>query len=292
MIRLARGQDHPQLKALWSGVFGDEPRAVEAYFALRHRDEDMLVWTEGDRIDGMLSMLPVTLVQGGAAYPARYIYAVATAPEQRNRGIATLLLDRAAEMSRERGEAANLLAPASESLFGYYEKRGYETAFELNVVDVEGAGLGGYPQGGIVEPCDAKEYTRVRDRAFSGKGLYARWDEKAVEYALAALGEGGAARFGLNGGEGVACWSRTEEDGVLVRELALVGMEEKPALALLHSVVGAERYQVRLAAGGAAERKARAGAGVGAEAKPFGMVRWFGERPASLGPGYLALTLD
>ncbi|NLV59827.1 MAG: GNAT family N-acetyltransferase [Clostridiales bacterium] len=277
MIRQAQVQDHVQLKEMWTQVFGDEPQAVEAYFALRHRDEDMLVWAEGNRIDGMLSMLPVTLVQGGEALSARYIYAVATSEARRGRGIATFLLEWAGEMSKERGEAAHLLVPASESLFGYYEKRGFRTAFALNVMDVEGTQLAVCPAEGLIEPCSAKEYVRIRDHAFERNSLYARWDESAVKYALAALGDGGAARLAIKGGEGVACWSRTDE-GVLVRELALVGMEVELALALLHRFIGADRYRVRLAAE--------------AQAKPYGMIRWFEERPPLAGPGYLALSLD
>ena len=281
MIRLAQDRDHGQLKALWTQVFGDAPQEVEADFALRHQNENMLVWAQEDRIQGMLSMLPLTLIQGKEAYPARYIYAVATAPEQRGRGIAGLLLERAGELIRARGEAAATLVPASDSLFNYYARRGYHTAFSLNVVDFDAASLAGCPQAGLVLPCAGGEYTRVRDRAFSQSGLYARWEEEAVEYALHTLGDGGAALLNLEGGEGVAAWSPME-GGVLVKELALVGISVPQALALLHRQIGAPWYRVRLAAGTQPEGKA----------VPFGMIRWLIPQPASGGAGYLSLALD
>ena len=296
MIRQAQPQDHAQLKALWSQVFGDTEQAVNAHFALRHRDEDMLVWAEDARIDGMLTMLPLTLVRGdaqrradagpreaGAAiYPARYIYAVATAPERRGQGIAGELLERAGELIRARGEAAAVLVPASKSLFDYYEKRGYRTAFSLNVVDFSADALPPCPDAGTLAPCASADYARIRDRAFAQAGLYARWDERAVDYALHILGEGGgAARLTLGSGEGVACWSR-EGEQLLVRELALVGIDVPDALALLHRAVGASSYRVRLAVG------AEPNAGV----TPFGMIRWFIPERAPGAPGYLSLALD
>ncbi|MEA5068712.1 MAG: GNAT family N-acetyltransferase [Christensenellaceae bacterium] len=283
MIRLAQPLDYAQLKPLWSRVFGDSAQAVDAHFALRHRDEDMLVWAEDERICGMLTMLPLTIMQNDAAYPARDIYAVATAPERRGRGIAGELLERAGELILARGEAAAVLVPASKSLFDYYEKRGYRTAFALNVVDADAGALPPCSDAGTLSPCASADYTRIRDRAFAQAGLYARWDERAVDYALGILGEGGgAARLTLGGGEGVAAWSR-EDDCVLVRELALLGIDVPAALALLHRAVGAPSYRVRLPAG----------AQPNAEATPFGMIRWFIPEPAPMdAPGYLSLALD
>ena len=80
MIRYAAKIDHPYLKALWQEVFGDPKEAVDAYFALRHKDENMLVEVFEDTVAGMLTMLPVTLSSSRGDFPARYIYAVATAP--------------------------------------------------------------------------------------------------------------------------------------------------------------------------------------------------------------------
>ena len=78
MIRFAENADHPRLKALWMEAFGDPRDAVETYFALRHKNENMLVNVQGGKVTGMLSMLPAALCTGGHALAARYIYAVAT----------------------------------------------------------------------------------------------------------------------------------------------------------------------------------------------------------------------
>lgn len=285
MIRQARNEDRAQVKELWTQAFGDDAAAVELYFRLRHRDEDMLVWAEQGRVDGMLSMLPLSLRAGDRTYPARYIYAVATAQAQRGRGIATALLRRAGDEIAARREAAAVLVPASDGLYDYYAKRGYQTAFAFRAADFDAASLPPCPRGGVLLPCTAEEYARIRDRAFGDQPLYARWDDQAIDYALRATcdaetGNAGAGRLVCKEAEGIAVWSRTGSE-VLVRELGLVGFDVPSALAVLHRALGAAVYRVRLAPGMSS-----------GEMTPFGMIRWFASPPALTAPGYLSLALD
>jgi predicted N-acetyltransferase YhbS len=270
-IRLAQSGDRPQLMALWAQAFGDSPGVIQDYFANRHADENMLVYVEEKTLCGMLSMLPLTLTAGGAAYPARYVYAVATAPAFRGRGIATELLNRAhGEMARK-GDQASVLVPASASLFDYYAKRGYRTAFFLDIRKFDPPP---FPAGGHFEDCAPAEYARLRDAAFLGEPLYARWAEDAVAFAARGMG---LTKLKLGAEIGCALWERREDGGVLVRELAAPGMNVQDAMGILHAAAGATAYQVRLP---------------GRET-PFGMIRWLIPEPPGMGaPGYLSLALD
>lgn len=283
MIRFASGGDHSRLKRLWGEVFGDSPEMVEAFFARRHRDENMLVETQGDDIAGMLSMFPLRLTSRGRSFPARYIYAVATDPRYRNQGISTRLLDHAHAHMQSLSEAAAILVPASPSLFDFYGKRGYRTAFSLDIIRFDAGNLPPRPKDGRFASCSPGEYARLRDRAFLSSRLFARWDETAVAYAVLALGkEGGVTHLSAGGGEGCAAWE-WQEDGVLVRELALVNMDVPAALAVLHQALNAPAYQVRLPAN----------SHPGAKTLPFGMIRWLIPEPDLSGaPPYLSLALD
>ncbi len=273
MIRFAEPGDRPRLMALWALIFGDPPEAVEGYFARRHEDENMLVSVEDGILCGMLSMLPMTLIARGAEYPARYVYAVATDPAFRGRGVATELLFRAHEEMAARGDAASVLVPASEGLFGYYAKRGYRTAFSIDVKDYAARALAPFPAGGAFEPCKPRTYMRMRDAAFAATGLYALWDEGAVAFACEGMN---LTKLTLGEGVGCALWERCG-DGVLVRELALLGMGISDALSILHRAAGAASYRVRLPG----------------NSLPFGMIRWLIPQPAGTdGPGYLSLALD
>jgi predicted N-acetyltransferase YhbS len=283
MIRFASDGDRGRLKKLWGDIFGDSPEMVEAYFAHRHRDENMLVETQNEDIAGMLSMLPLRLTSPGRSFPARYIYAVATDIKYRNQGVSTRLLDYAHAFMQGRGEAAAILVPASPSLFDFYGKRGYITAFSLDTVRFEAANLPPAPRDGRFASCTPGVYTSLRDKAFLSSRLYACWDEESAAYAVMAFGpEGGVTRLSSGDGEGCAAWER-QDDVVLVRELALVNMDVYTALAVLHKALNAKAYQVRLPESSFS----------GANTLPFGMIRWLIPEPTLLGkPPYLSLALD
>jgi GNAT superfamily N-acetyltransferase len=283
MIRFATGSDRGRLKRLWGDIFGDTPEMVEAYFAHRHRDENMLVETQGDDIAGMLTMLPLRLATPGKSFPARYIYAVATDTRYRNLGVSTRLLEHAHTFMQGRGEAAAILVPASPSLFDFYGKRGYKTAFSLDTVRFEDKNLPPFPSDGYFKPCTPGEYAGIRDKAFSSSRLYACWDENSVAYAVMSFGpEGGVTRLSSGNGGGCAAWER-QDDAVLIRELALVNMDVPTALSVLHKMLNAKAYQVRLPESSLP----------GANTLPFGMIRWLIPEPNLFGkPPYLSLALD
>jgi hypothetical protein len=256
---------------------------VEDYFARRHLDENMLVETQEGDIAGMLSMLPLRLASPGRSFAARYIYAVATDPKFRNQGVSTRLLEFAHGFMQRLGEEASILVPASPSLFDFYGKRGYTTAFSLDTVRFEAAKLPPFPNGGYFAPCTPGDYKRLRDTAFSSSRLYACWDEKSVAYAMLSFGpEGGVTRLLSGNGKGCAAWER-QEDAVLIRELTLMHMDVPSALSILHKALNAKAYQVRLPENSYP----------GSVTLPFGMIRWLIPEPALAGkPPYLSLALD
>ena len=243
----------------------------------------MLVDARDGHIAGMLSMLPVTLSSGGQDYAARYIYAVATHPSYRNQGVSSALLHAAHTYMQSRGEAASVLVPASSGLFAFYGNRGYKTAFYLDVVRIHAALLPPFPKDGRFSPCSQEDYVRFRDEAFMHSSLYAKWDEKAVAYAISSLGSsGGVIRLSWPGGHGCAAWE-TALGGVLVRELAVTTRDVLTALAVLHKALNAEQYTIRLPQGSHS----------GAQTLPFGMIKWLTEEPELKGSApYLSLALD
>ncbi|MBN1777631.1 MAG: GNAT family N-acetyltransferase [Clostridiales bacterium] len=284
MIRFSQTRDYPQLKALFMNAFGDPKAVVDAFFSQRHKDENMLVDMRDDKVSGMLSMLPVTLCAGGGqSYKARYIYAVATREDCRRQGFGTALLDAAHAHMKNLGEAAAVLVPAAPDLFAFYEKRGYKTVFSLDVLTVGTESLPPFPYQGKYGSCSAREYARLRDNAFEASGLYVRWDESAVAYAVQTFAKPcGVTALSWDGGHGCAAWE-TDGDGILVKELALPDGGVLTALSVLHRMLDAKQYTVRLALG----------AFPGAENRPFGMIRWLIPKPPLSGkPPYLSLAMD
>ncbi len=283
MIRLSELGDRPQLTALWREAFGDPVSAIDAYFAFRHKDENMLVDVRDGIVAGMLSMLPVTLVSGDQSRPARYLYAVATRESFRGQGVGTGLIKAAHARMQALGEAASVLVPGEQKLFSFYENRGYQTVFNLEELDVVPAVLPPLPFGSGYGDCSAAEYTRLRNLAFQTSSLYVRWEEPAAAYAVRTFAQpGGVLKLRWAGGYGCAAWEQTLS-GVLVRELALPEGQATDALAVLHSALNAKRYTVRLQQGTAEN----------VTLKPFGMIRWLIPEPALLGSApYLSLAMD
>ena len=215
MIRFAEPRDHIKLKKLWHDIFGDPEDYLDFYFKRRHLDANMLVDESQGTIAGMLTMLPVELMFGRESRHGRYVYAVATDPGFRGQGISTSLLEHAHDIMIKEGTAASVLVPASGSLFGFYEKRGYQTAFFLEHVSLQASKLPPCAAGAVCLPCTGREFLRLRDAAFSGSRLYVRWDEQALEFIIDSEAVFGnpVLSFGNGTGEGCAVCRRDGNRG-------------------------------------------------------------------------------
>ena len=114
-----------EMRAIWRDIFGDEESEIES-FMVRHDDAIPFIYKEDDRVVSMLYVVPLQVWEQRVAY----IYAVATLPEYRGRGIATRLLDEALQMVDRSGafDCAALIPSSSDS------KRLYE---RLGFVDIQ-----------------------------------------------------------------------------------------------------------------------------------------------------------
>lgn len=283
IIRFAKTEDIPALKSLWQSAFGDTPEGTLFYFARRHKNQNMLVYEMEGRPVAMLSMLPVTLNIAGQQLPGRYVFGVATDEKWRGKGISSQLLDRAHHHMRDMGAKAALLAPAEQSLFAFYEKRGYQTLFYADTATVRGADL--LPYAGQCRDATLDEFASLRDAAFSDSQLYAQWDREALRYILASAKLYGSAVLYARDGdmEGCALVEPMDAGRVRVTDMALKGMMPLHFLAALHHAVRAEEYVLRVAED----------LWPGATKQPLGMIHPLAKLPKLEGtPPYLALIKD
>ncbi len=120
-----------ELKKLWHEVFGDAPCVIDTYFNIFYSPD----LTATEYVDGELAaaayVMPAgELVNGSLREKCAHIYAVAVYPKFRGRGLGITVTNRAVELAEKAGYTAVILHPASESLFGYYEKHcGFYTCF-------------------------------------------------------------------------------------------------------------------------------------------------------------------
>ena len=114
--------------ALWREVFGDEQPFIEEFFVRIYNPSLCFTHTIDNRIVAMLHIVPIR--QNGAL--SAYIYAVATAPQFRHRGIAHTLIGQAIVSIQKAGIYDRiLLIPASEEVKNLYLKFGFEMTDKL-----------------------------------------------------------------------------------------------------------------------------------------------------------------
>jgi len=110
-----------QQKALWHLAFGDGLEFIELFFQTAYSPERCLYLTENGAVTAALYWLD-------CAYKGQkqaYIYAVATHPDHRGKGLCRKLMAKTHECLKAQGYTAALLRPADPGLRRMYAGMGY-----------------------------------------------------------------------------------------------------------------------------------------------------------------------
>ena len=116
MYRIATEKDTEGIVQLWQEAFHETPVLPDCTSFVAEQD---------GKIVCMLHALPQVL-KANRTHKAAYLYAIATKEEYRGRGLCGKLM---AYAEQNLDADCCVLVPASESLFDFYKKLGYETAF-------------------------------------------------------------------------------------------------------------------------------------------------------------------
>ena len=111
-----------EMRKMWHEIFGDEIHEIDS-FLINHSDSIPLIHKENGEVVSMLYIVPLEVVCKKVAY----IYAVATKPEYRGRGIASNLLTKALRVIRASGRFDTVaLIPSSTESKRLYARLGFE----------------------------------------------------------------------------------------------------------------------------------------------------------------------
>lgn len=325
-FRQAGEEELPRLKALWEKTFGDPEEVVEAFFRLCCRPEGALVAAEEGKIVSMLFLLPFFLVEkGGKRHKMPYIYAFATDPAFRGRGMGQNLLKYAENVAKKWGAVGLCTLPAEPSLYDFYGKMGYgqglygglyppvldsvrtspdlikAPCFSVEMEEngsAEGRTVcpGGGP-GGRWMPLEAGEYNALRRKMLAGR-TYLDLPDGLMAYQKALSRLSGGDLYGLEGpapgdeggeGTGSACAPGGPGDGATpgAGGTGDPGGAEKTGAAGDGGAVAAVAA-VELDGGRPVVKERLPLAG---EKAPFGMVKWLVQAPPPE-PIYLGLAFD
>lgn len=131
MVHVMEASQEEALIALWVKTFGDDANFAKKALAEFAGHENVFVAQEGDAVVSMLLAVPVSIKGKQGAY----FYGLATDEAARGKGHMKALMDYAADALRAKGCQFIVLIPAQESLFSYYEKNGFEKAFDLRTIN-------------------------------------------------------------------------------------------------------------------------------------------------------------
>jgi ribosomal protein S18 acetylase RimI-like enzyme len=205
LLRPAAAADEDDLVRLWTRAFGDGPAFVRALL----RDAGLPATALCAEADGRVraAMYAFEGLRFGGV-PAAYLYALATEPEARGRGLGGAVVTALARRSFARGAELVCLSPADPGLAAWYAARGFRPGQPL--ADLP---LAVSHDGGRCTPLSAAEYLAARESAL---GLTPQL--LAAQSVLHRFGGGGFFRVAAGGVTAYACAEPTE-DGLLIREL-------------------------------------------------------------------------
>lgn len=270
-------QDLPRLKELWKLAFGDEDAYIDHFFTAYYTPERVLVLEEAGVVQAMTAWFDMPLVYAdGTRVPSAYLYAVATHPDCRGRGLAGTLLAFAGRWLKEQGFDCLTTVPARPDLHKFFGRNGFEEWFVLKQWEYE-------PKQGekqhAIHRVDGMRYGTLRERALQGIEHVA-YTPAALAYqaGVCALSGGGLYEVGE---ESCACVEMAGDE-VFVKELLAPEEERNAILATIAKTHPGRRYWVRTPWDGQGERW------------EFAMIQWLSDRPErdNARSAYLGLAFD
>jgi len=275
--RTSHAEDVPRLRELWKLAFADEDAYIDHFFARYYTPERMLVLEESGQVHAMTAWFDMPFVLAdGTRVPSAYLYAVATHPDCRGRGMAGQLLAFADRWLKERGFVCVTTVPARTDLHVFFGQNGFVEQFALTREEY-------LPQTvrkpAALKRVDAREYDILREKALAGMAHVA-YAPAALDYqaGVCGLSDGGLCRVGE---KGCACIEMAGDE-VFVKEFLVSEPEREAALAALVQAHPAKYYHVRGPYAGKGEKW------------EFAMIKWLVPESEWSGQGnaYLGLAFD
>lgn len=247
----------PELCAIWAAAFPeDPPEAAASFFERVFRPAECLTAVVDGSPVSMVFLLPSALRAAGRTYPLQYIYAAATLPAWRGRGIFGRLLEEALAVGARQGKTASFLRPGEPSLADYYRRFGYRPFFTADVRIPRKDPAGRLP---ALRRAVPEEYVRCREAFLLDRGIpaWVHWETRLVDYVAGTL----EAPLGLYVGRDGCALCDCREGALAVLELLCPPDRRAAWVCALEAAAG-------LSAGTVVSPVSPEGAGI-----PFGMWR-------------------
>lgn len=285
--RFSTQDDVPVLRRLWKLAFGDSDAYLDNFFLRYYRPERVFVLEEEGEVLSMSAWFDTRLaLPDGPSFRAAYLYAVATHPDQRGRGLAAKLM---ADLGRTlSGMGVQLLTtvPAEPSLHDFFARNDFSEYFThsefLLLPKQEVQALPGVS----LRPASPEEYGRVREELLA-KLPHIAYSRDALDYQAGCCALSGGGLYIGDTAQGPVCLcAEGMGEGQMVAKELLGAADVAQAGCLLFALNARVIWRLRTP---------EAPACPGSE-REFGMLRWLGSAPYSPSlpgkTGYLGLAFD
>lgn len=246
-VRPSVPADIPAQRELWRLAFGDPEAYIDNFYHTYYRPERVLVLEEEGVVRSMTAWFDTTfVVPGRGAYRAAYLYAVATHPDCRGKGLAGKLLAGADEYFRSLGIPAVTTVPAEPSLHNFFGSNGFRECFRLSEGKLSPEELSAPSGEPVLRPLSPGEYGALREKLLAGRAHIA-YPEDALAYQAGCCRLSGGGLFGGETPEGPVCLCAEGAGNglVIVKEYLGAPAARESALRDLSRVAPAERWLVR-----------------------------------------------
>ena len=163
----------PSLRDLWKKAFGDEDDFLDIFYGTAYEPDRCRCVAEDGKVQSVLYWFDCELEGKKFAY----IYAVATDPDHRGKGLCKMVMEDTMEVLRDRGYAGAILLPQEEWLIQMYAGMGFEPC---TTVTEKWCPAG---EAIPVRKIDVSEYAALRRKLLPGGGVIQEGEN------LAFLGE-------------------------------------------------------------------------------------------------------
>jgi GNAT superfamily N-acetyltransferase len=157
------------LTELWHKVFGDDKEYIKLFFKEAYYDCDCFAEISEVKIVSAFYLLKCIIKYDGKIYNGRYLYAAATLPEYRGKGLMAKLIKEAQDYIKDNDIDFIALVPASDSLYDFYGRFGFkEEMYKYKyTVSNETATMRAYR-----EINDSNEFCKIRGSADDNMLVY------------------------------------------------------------------------------------------------------------------------
>lgn len=282
--------DIPAQRQLWKLAFGDDDAYVDNFYSSYYRPDRVLVLEEDGQVRSMTAWFDTTfVVPGKGAYRAAYLYAVATHPDCRGRGLAGKLLSDADAYFQSLGIPAVTTVPAQPSLHNFFGANGFGECFRHFEGALSPDALPTAPAH-LLSPATPEEYAAAREALLASMPHIA-FPEDALRYqaGCCALGGGGLFCADTSAGAVCLCAEGAGHGTVILKELLGSPAACRLALADLPRIAPAQRWLIRTPS-------APEVGSFSSSTVQFGMLKWLDSAQKQAwdwsSTGYLGLAFD